>query len=46
MLCEAAFVVKSLKEVLSPNLIRNITLQNFTHFSGLVYYFVGEQGVN
>jgi len=45
-LCKVAFIIKSLKEVLSPNLIRTFTLQNFTHFSGLVCYFGWEQGVN
>jgi len=45
VLCELAFEVKLVKEVLSRNFIRTFTLQNFTHFSGLVYC-LGEQGAN
>jgi hypothetical protein len=47
-LCKVAFMIISLKKVLSPNLIRNITFQNFTHSCGLVYYLGGGggQGVN
>ena len=45
MFCEAAFVIKCLKEDLSPNLIQNIYFTKFPHFSGLVYYFGGQQGV-
>jgi len=44
-LCEVASMIKSLKEVLSRNLIRNIYFTKFPHFSGLVYYFGGQQGV-
>jgi hypothetical protein len=42
-LSKVSFMIKSLKEILSPNMIRNI-LQNFNHFSGLVYYSRGGLG--
>jgi len=50
-LCKVAFMIKSLKEVLSPNMIQNIY---FTKFHSLlqfgIYFFFGgeggEQGVN
>jgi hypothetical protein len=45
-LSKVAFMIKSLKEVLSPNLIRNIY---FTKFHSLLHFgilFWGEQGVN
>jgi len=45
-LCKVTFLVKSVKGVLSPNLIRNIY---FTKFHSLLWFgilFWGEQGVN
>jgi len=36
-LSKVSFMIRSLREILSPNMIRNI-LQNFNHFYGLVYY--------
>ena len=44
-LCKVVFTIKSLKEVLSPNLIRNIY---FTKFHSLLRFGIlfGGQGVN
>ena len=42
-LSKVSFMIRSLREILSPNMIRNI-LQNFNHFYGLVYYSGGGLG--
>jgi hypothetical protein len=44
-LCKVAFMIKSLKEVLSPNLIRNIYFTKFHSLLWLGILFWGEQGV-
>ena len=44
MLCEVAFVVKSLKEVLSPNLIRNIYFTKFHPLLRFGILFCGGAG--
>jgi hypothetical protein len=45
-LCKVAFVINSLKEVLSPNLIRNIYFTKFHSLFRFGILFWGEQGVN
>jgi hypothetical protein len=43
-LSEVSFVIKSLKEILSTNMIRNIYFTKFQSFYGLVYYAGGHWG--
>jgi hypothetical protein len=45
-LCKVAFMIKFLKEVLSPNLIRNIYFTKFPSVLQFGILFWGEQGVN
>jgi len=37
-------MIKSLKEILSPNMTETSILQHFNHFYGLVYYSGGGLG--
>jgi len=45
-LCKVLFIIKSLKEGLSPNLIRNIYFHKFHSLLLFGILFWGEQGVN
>ena len=45
-LCKVALMIKSLKEVLSPNLIRNIYFTKYHSILRFGILFGGEQGVN
>ena len=45
-LCKVAFMIKSLKEILSPNLIRNIYFSKFHSLLRFGILFWGGQGVN
>ena len=45
-LCKVVLMIKSLKEVLSPNLIQNIYFTEFHSLLRFVILFWGEQGVN